>query len=62
MDSLVAGFFTMFNKNYEEALEHDFTTMSLQQQIAFVKHLIKVDAVTMDKNYSETCTVLATNY
>lgn len=42
MDSLVAGFFTMFNKNYEEALELDFTAMSLQQQIAYINHLFKV--------------------
>ena len=36
------GFFKMFNKNYEEALQLDFTDMSLQQQVDFVKHLFKV--------------------
>ena len=42
MDSLVAGFFKMFNGAYEEVLQLDFNTMSLQQQIGLFKRLFKV--------------------
>ena len=46
------GFFEMFNKNYEDALSRDFSSMSMQEQIAFVKHLFKVSCSSIHVVYS----------
>ena len=42
IDRLVDRFFIMFNKHYEDALNIDFNSLSLQEQIAFIKHLFNV--------------------
>ena len=42
MDSHVESFLALFNRHYADALATDFTELSLQQQVAYVKMLYKV--------------------
>ena len=42
MDHLVQQFFSNFNHHYHRALDTDFTSLSLQQQVAYIKDLYEV--------------------
>lgn len=42
IDSYVESFFTRFNKHYQDAINTDFTSLSLQEQIQYINHLNKV--------------------
>ena len=42
MDQLVQQFFVNFNHHYYRALDTDFTSLSLQQQVAYIKDLYEV--------------------
>ncbi len=42
MDSLVAGFFTHFNRFYEGAIQLDLNSLSLQEQIGLFNSLFEV--------------------
>ena len=42
MDNLVESFFAHFNRHYADALATDFGSLSLQQQVAYVRMLYKV--------------------
>ncbi len=44
IDHLVEMFFQNFNRHYADALATDFTTLSLPEQVDYVKHLYKVCA------------------
>ncbi len=44
IDSLVNDFFTNFNTHYADALATDFNSLSLPQQVDYIKHLYKVSA------------------
>ena len=45
IDSLVDGFFENFNKHYSDAVDTDFYSLSLTEQVDFVRHLYKVGLV-----------------
>lgn len=42
IDSLVEGFSTHFNKHYADALATDFNSLSLQEQVNYVRLLYEV--------------------
>lgn len=42
IDHLVETFFSNFNRHYADAMAADFSNLSLQEQVAYVKLLYKV--------------------
>ena len=42
IDGYVEQFSTTFNKYYEEAINTDFNSLTLQQQVKYIKYLCKV--------------------
>jgi pyruvate,water dikinase len=43
IDSYVNQFFEMFDRHYKEAIEMDFESLTLQEQIKYIKHLNEVN-------------------
>ncbi len=50
IDSLVDQFFTNFNTHYADALATDFDSLSLPEQVDYIKHLYKVCRCQGNKN------------
>ena len=45
MDDMVKQFSQYFNKHYSAAMSTDFNSLSLQEQVAYVKTLYKVNQI-----------------